>query len=108
MRLSTQREFCVQKLWLLRGTDMSKFKPYLSALYLAALIIVGYHYQPIATIGFAIVMILIALYVGLHIYFMPVKAKLDIIAKFKVRHGIPLDQPHKADMILKSGYFRIP
>ncbi len=43
-----------------------------------------------------------------HIYFMPLKAKLDIIAKLKVRHGIPLDQPHKADMILKSGYFRIP
>jgi hypothetical protein len=26
---------------------------------------------------------------------------------YKARHGIPIDQPHKADDILKRGFFRI-
>jgi hypothetical protein len=39
---------------------------------------------------------------------MPTKKKQESIAKFKARHGIPLDEPHKADKILKTGYFRIP
>ena len=86
---------------------MGKYKPYLNCLYLVFLFFVGYHYQPIATVGLAILLALIALYTGLQIYFMPVKAKLESIAKFKARHGIPLDQPHKVDMILKSGYFRV-
>jgi len=98
----------VKKLLLLRGTVIRKCKPYVSGLYLVVLLFVGYHYQPIPTIGFAILLALIALYVGLQIYFMPVKTKLEIIAKLKARHGIPVDQPHKADMILKSGYFRVP
>jgi hypothetical protein len=96
------------KLWQLQWTAIGKFKPYLSALYLAVLLLVGYHYQPIATVGFIILFALVLLYVGLQVYFMPVKAKLKSIAKVKARHGIPLDQPHKVDMILKSGYFRVP
>jgi hypothetical protein len=87
---------------------MNKFQPYLSALYLVVLFLVSYHYQPIATVGFAILFALVALFLALQIYFMPVKAKLKSIAKVKARHGIPLDQPHKIDMILKSGYFRVP
>jgi hypothetical protein len=38
---------------------------------------------------------------------MPLKRKYKNIAKYKARHGIPIDQPHKADDILKSGFFRI-
>ena len=87
---------------------MSKYKPYLSYLYLVVFVVVGYHFLPIATVGFAILLALVLLYVGLNIYFMPVKAKLESIAKLKARHGIPLDEPHKVDMILKSGYFRVP
>jgi hypothetical protein len=70
--------------------------------------VAGYRYRPIATVGFAILLALVGLYLGLQIYFMPVKAKLENIAKFKARHGIPLDQPHKVDRILKAGYFRVP
>jgi len=87
---------------------MSKYKPYLGSLYLIALFFVGYHYQPIATVVFAILFGVVMLCLGLQIYFMPVKTKLDNIAKLKARHGIPLDQPHKVDRILKSGYFRVP
>ncbi len=87
---------------------LGKFKPYLSCLYLVVFFLVGYHYQRVATVGFAILLAIVALYTGLQIYFMPVKAKLESIAKLKARHGIPLDQPHKVDRILKSGYFRVP
>jgi hypothetical protein len=108
LRPSTQRDFCVKKLWLPPRIAIRKLKPYLSYLYLVVFFIVGYHYQPIATVGFAILFALILIFLGLQIYFMPVKAKLESIAKLKARHGIPLDQPHKVDMILKSGYFRVP
>jgi hypothetical protein len=98
----------VKKLWLPPRIAIRKLKPYLSYLYLVVFFFVGYHYQPIATVGFAILFALILIFLGLQIYFMPVKAKLESIAKLKARHGIPLDQPHKIDMILKSGYFRVP
>jgi len=96
------------KFWLLQEIVLGRYKPYLGCLYLLVFFLVGYHYQPIATVGFAIFLAFVALYTGLQIYFMPVKAKLESIAKLKARHGIPLDQPHKVDMILKSGYFRSP
>lgn len=73
-----------------------------------ALFVVGYHYQPIATVLFAILFAVIALCLGLRIYFMSINDKLEGIAKAKARHGIPLDQPHHIDRILKSGYHRIP
>jgi hypothetical protein len=88
--------------------QMSRYKTYLSYVCPIALFFVGYHYEPIATVLFAILFAFIMLCVGLQIYFMPIKAKLDGIAKAKARHGIPLDQPHNIDRILKSGYFRIP
>jgi hypothetical protein len=87
---------------------MSKYKTYLSYVYPVALFFVGYHYEPIATVFFAILFAFIMLCVGVRIYFMPTKAKLEVIAKTKARHGIPSDQPHNIDRILKSGYFRIP
>ncbi len=83
---------------------MSKYKPYLSYLYLAVFFVVGYRYQPIATVCFAICSRLSGCPWDFN-YFMPVKAKLENIAKLKARHGIPLDQPHKVDMILSDGIF---
>jgi len=83
------------------------YKTHLNLVFLVALFIVGYHYQPIATLLFAIFFAVISIFTVLQIYFMPVKAKLEAIAKTKARHGIPLDQPHKIDKILQSGYFRI-
>jgi hypothetical protein len=87
---------------------MAKYKIYLNYLCLVAIFVVSYRYEPIAAILFAILLAFILLCFWLHIYFMPVKAKLEEIAKTKARHGFPLDQPHKIDKILKSGYFRIP
>jgi hypothetical protein len=87
---------------------MSKYKPYLSCLYLVVLLFVGYYYQPIETVVFAIFFALFMLCMWLRIYFMPVKTKRAGIAKLKARHGIPLDQPHKVDSMLKWGYFRVP
>jgi hypothetical protein len=69
--------------------------------------LVAHHYQPIAADLFGILFALIFVCLGLQIYFMPIKKKQESIAKFKARHGIPVDEPHKADDILKTGYFRI-
>ena len=88
--------------------QMSKFKTYWSYAYPVALFLVGHHYEPVASDLFAILFALIMVCVGLQIYFMPIKSKLESIAKTKARHGFPVDQPHKIDKILKSGYFRIP
>jgi hypothetical protein len=90
------------------GPQMSKYKTYLNYLFLIALSFVSYRYEPIATVFFVILSVFIMLCLWLHIYLMPIKAKLESIAKTKARHGLPVDQPHKIDKILKSGYFRIP
>jgi uncharacterized membrane protein len=87
---------------------MAKSKIRLQFLFPVILFLVGHHYQPLATDLFGILFVLILVCLGLQIYFMPIKKKQENIAKFKARHGIPLDEPHKADKILKTGYFRIP
>lgn len=86
---------------------MSKYKSYFSLVYFLAIMIVGHYLDPIATDVFGAVSALILVGLGLQFYFMPLKRKYKNIAKYKARHGIPIDQPHKADDILKSGFFRI-
>ncbi len=72
-----------------------------------AMVVAGHFLEPTATDVFAAVFALILVWLGLQIYFMPLKRKYELIAKYKARHGIPIDQPHKADDILKRGFFRI-
>ncbi len=76
--------------------------------YMVVSIVVGHHFQPIATDLFVILFAVLFIGFCLQIYFMPVKRKLENIARLKVRHGIPLDQPHNVDRILKEGFFKIP
>ena len=71
------------------------------------LFLAAHHYQPIAADLFGILFALIFVCLGLQMYFMPIEKKRENIARFKARHGIPLDEPHKADAILKTGFFRI-
>ena len=56
----------------------------------------------------ATLLALIIVYAGLSIYFASVKTKLENIAEFKARHGIPSGSPHKVDEILKEGFFLAP
>ncbi len=86
---------------------MTKSKIILQFLSMVILLLVVHHYQPLAADLFGILFALILVCLGLRIYFMPIKKKRENIAKFKARHGIPLGEPHKADEILKTGYFRI-
>jgi hypothetical protein len=86
---------------------MSKYKSYFALVFLLAIMILGHYLDPIATYVFAAVFALILVGLGLQIYFMPLKRKYENVAKYKARHGIPIDQPHKADDILKRGFFRI-
>ncbi len=80
----------------------------MSCAYPVAVFLVFHHYEPIATDVFAVLCAVIMVFVGFQIYFMPVESKLASIAKTKARHGFPVDQPHRIDSVLKSGYFRIP
>jgi len=86
---------------------MTKSKIILQFLSTVILFLVAHHYQPLAADLFGILFALIFVCLGLQIYFMPIKKKRENIARFKARHGIPLDEPHKADEILKTGFFRI-
>jgi hypothetical protein len=86
---------------------MTKSKIILQFLSTVILFLVAHHYQPFAADLFGILFALIFVCLGLQIYFMPIKKKQENIARFKARHSIPLDEPHKADEILKTGCFRI-
>jgi hypothetical protein len=85
---------------------MGKFKNYFSLACFLAILVVGHHFDPIATDLFAAVFALILVGFGLQIYFMPIERKHANIANYKARHGIPINQPHKVDEILKKGFFR--
>ena len=85
-----------------------KYKNYADYACTAALFILGCYYQPTATLLFVMFLACLMIWTGLQVYFMPLKTKLAYLAKAKARHGIPADQPHPKDKILKSGFYRIP
>jgi hypothetical protein len=87
---------------------MGRYKTFASNACSIAFMIIFHHYEPIAADLFAGLIAVVIVCVALQIYFMPIKSKLENIARTKARHGFPVDQPHKIDQILKSGYFRIP
>lgn len=89
-------------------TPMGRYKTYASNACSIALFIILHHYEPIAADLFAVLIAVVLVCVALQIYFMPIKSKLESIARTKARHGFPMDQPHKIDQIVQSGYFRIP
>ena len=91
----------------LTRVHVTKYRTLLNSLLLVGAFLITHRYNPVVADLFAVFLVVIFLYTGLHIYFMPVQSKLKAIAKYKKRHGLPLDQPHKADEILKEGYFRV-
>jgi hypothetical protein len=86
---------------------LRKFKGVFDVLYAVGFIALLYRRNSLEAYAFATLLGLIFVYVGLSFYFASVKTKLQNIAQFKARHGIPLDQPHKADETLQEGFFRI-
>jgi hypothetical protein len=86
---------------------LRKCKSVFGILYAVGLFALVYRHNSPEAYVLAILFTLVLVYAGLSIYFASVKTKLEDIAKFKARHGIPLDQPHKVDEILKEGFFRI-
>jgi hypothetical protein len=85
---------------------MIKYKTFLSLPLQLALFLVWHHYDPIGADVMGIVLVIFVLGFVLRIYFWPIESKYESIAKFKTKHGIPLDQPHKVDEILKEGFFK--
>jgi hypothetical protein len=86
---------------------MNRYKTVLN-LVGAGLFLASAYFEPMSAIVIGILIAIIFVCAALQIYFMPIKSKLERIAKFKSRHGIPPGEPHKLDEILKEGYFRIP
>jgi hypothetical protein len=86
---------------------MPRFKTVLNLLGIG-LFLVSAYFEPMSAILFGILFALIFVCLALQIYFMPIRLKLEHIAKYKARHGIRQGEPHKSDEILKEGYFRIP
>jgi hypothetical protein len=85
---------------------MKKHKMLLSLACHLALFLVWHHYDPIGADVLGVVLAIILVGMVFHVYFAPIKSKRKSIAKFKAKHNIPLDQPHKVDEILKEGFFR--
>jgi len=85
---------------------MNKCKMLLGIACQIALFLVWHRYDPIGADVLGVVLAVIAVGSVLHIYFAPINSKRKSIAKFKARHNVPLDHPHKVDEILKEGFFR--
>lgn len=79
---------------------------WLSLLQMAGLFLIGHHYYPIQADLFTALFAVIFLCFGFRIYFMPVKGKREAIERYKKRHGIPLECPHKIDHLLEEGFFK--
>jgi len=86
---------------------LKRCKSVFVSLYAMGFFALLYRHNSLEAYALATLLGLILVYAGLSIYFASVKAKRENIAKFKARHGIPLDQPHKVDETLKEGFFRI-
>ena len=85
---------------------MNKCKMLLGIACQIALFLVWHRYDPIGADVLGVVLAAIVAGIGLRVYFLPIKSKRKSIAKFKAKHHIPLDQPHKVDEILKEGFFK--
>ena len=85
---------------------LRKFKSVFDILYAVGFFVLLYRHNSLEAYALAILFALVLVYVVLSIYFASVRSKQEDIAKFKARHGIPLEQPHKIDEILKEGFFR--
>jgi hypothetical protein len=86
---------------------LSKLKGVFGLLYAVGFFALLYRHNSLEAYVLATLLAVVFVYAGLSIYFAPVKTKMDDIARFKARHGIPLEQPHKVDETLKEGFFRI-
>jgi len=86
---------------------LRRYKSVFDILYAVGFFALLYCHNSLEAYVLAILLTLVIVYAGLSIYFASVKTKQEDIAKFKARHGIPLEQPHRVDEILKEGFFRI-
>jgi hypothetical protein len=85
---------------------MNKYKMFLGLVCQFALFLVWHHYDPLGADVMGVLLAITIIGIVLRIYFAPINSKRKSIAKFKAKHNIPLDQPHKVDGILKEGFFR--
>ena len=90
-----------------RSPALRKFKSVFDILYALGFFGLLYRHNSLEAYILGCLLALVLIYVVLSIYFASVRSKQKDIAKFKARHGIPVDQPHKVDEILMEGFFRI-
>jgi hypothetical protein len=90
-----------------QSAALRKCKGVFDFLYVVGFFGLLYRHNSLEAYAIATLLALVLVYAVLSIYFASVKTKLETIAKFKARHGIPLEQPHKIDETLREGFFRI-
>jgi hypothetical protein len=79
-----------------------KWKELASGLCLMLLLVVAHHFEPEATDVFVVVCLVILAWHVIDWKFMSRERRAALVAGFKKRHGIPQDQPHKVDSILRK------
>jgi hypothetical protein len=79
-----------------------KWKELAGGLCLILLLVPAHHFEPEATGVFVVVYIIILAWHVIDWKFMSRERRAALVASFKKRHGIPQDQPHKVDSILRK------
>jgi hypothetical protein len=90
-----------------QSPELKKFKSVFGILYAVGFCALLYRHDSLEAYVLATLLALVFVYAVLSIYFASVKTKRENIAKFKARHGIPSESPHKVDETLKEGFFRV-
>jgi len=65
-------------------------------------IVIAHHNEPIGTDVFIVVLLTIFIWQVIDWNFMSAERRAALVAGYKTRHGIPQDQPHKADSFLRK------
>jgi hypothetical protein len=79
-----------------------KWKQWANGLCLVLLLILAHHFQPEGTDVFVVVCLFVLVWHVIGWKFMSREGRAALVAGFKKKHGIPQDQPHKVDSILKK------
>jgi hypothetical protein len=84
------------------GKVPMKFIDYARLLGVLLSLALAHHFRPEGTDVFIALCIIIAVWQVLDWKWMSTGRRAELLAKYKARHGIPIDQPHKVDEFLKK------
>jgi hypothetical protein len=79
-----------------------KWKDLASGLGLILSLAVAHHVQPVGTDVFLVVLLITFIWQVIDWNFMSAERRAALVTNYKTRHGIPQDQPHKVDSILRK------